>query len=194
LKSLNMHKSRPCVRIAALAIFALAFVIASNRSEAATVTLKCNAPSEMTLVYEGDQSGTLTVTDSSGVFSLPARMETREGDVDGTPTKATGILANGPVSTMMPDKAAIEACVKSKLSGDLLADSDVVFTTALGCSTSAPMGKEPVQVNAKVEISVTEPPDAYVFVTRTYVEPSSLAGGKIELSSMPPPKCALAGQ
>jgi len=189
-----MHKSRPCVRIAALAIFALAFVIASNRSEAATVTLKCNAPSEMTLVYEGDQSGTLTVTDSSGVFSLPARMETREGDVDGTPTKATGILANGPVSTMMPDKAAIEACVKSKLSGDLLADSDVVFTTALGCSTSAPMGKEPVQVNAKVEISVTEPPDAYVFVTRTYVEPSSLAGGKIELSSMPPPKCALAGQ
>jgi hypothetical protein len=178
------------------ALILLAFVAttACSRSEAATVTLKCNAPSEMTLVYEGDQSGTLTVTDSSGVFSLPARMETREGDVDGTPTKATGILANGPVSTMMPDKAAIEACVKSKLSGDLLADSDVVFTTALGCSTSAPMGKEPVQVNAKVEISVTEPPDVYVFVTRTYVEPSSLAGGKIELSSMPPPKCALAGQ
>ena len=121
-------------------------------------------------------------------------METREGEVDGTPTKATGILANGPVSTMMPNKAAIEACVKSKLSGDLLADSDVVFTTALGCSTSVPIGKEPVEVNAKVEISVVEPPSAYVFITRTYVEPSSLAGGKIELSSMPPPQCALAGQ
>ena len=189
-----MRKPRSCFRTSALVIFTLAFVTASSRSEAKTVTLKCAAPSEMTLVYDGDESGTLTVTDSSGAFSLPARMETREGDVDGTPTKATGILANGPVSTMMPDKGAIEACVKGKLSGDLLEDPDVVFTTALGCSTSAPMAKEPVQVNAKVEISVVEPPDAYVFVTRTYVEPSSLAGGKIELSSMPPPRCTLVGQ
>ena len=65
----------------------------------------------------------LTVTNSPGAFSLPARMETREGEVDGTPMKATGILANGPVSSIMPDKAAIESCVKSKLSGDLLEDS-----------------------------------------------------------------------
>jgi hypothetical protein len=189
-----MRNARSRLKKAVLAIFALAFVSASNPSKAETVTLKCDAPSEMTLVYEGDDSGTLTVTDSSGAFSLPASMEKREGDVDGTPIKATGILANGPVSILMPDKAAIEACVKSKLSGDLLQDSDVVFTTALGCSTSAPIGKEPVQVNAKVEISVVEPPSAYVFITRSYVEPSSLAGGKIELSSMPPPQCALAGQ
>ena len=189
-----MRRASRWCQTSALALFALAFTSAYSRSEAETITLKCAAPSQMTLVYEGDDSGTLTVTDSSGGFSLPARMETREGEVDGTPMKATGILANGPVSTIMPDKAAIETCVKSKLSGDLLEDSDVVFTTALGCSTSAPMGKEPVQVNAKVEISVVEPPSAYVFITRTYVEPSSLAGGKIELSSMPPPQCDLVGQ
>ena len=190
-----MRKSRrPCLRIAAHVIFALVFVTVSGCSEAETVTLKCDAPSEMTLVYEGDDSGTLTVTESSGAFSLPARKETREGEVDGQSIKATGILANGPVTTMMPDKAAIEACVRSKLSGELLQDSDVVFATALSCGTSAPMGKEPVEVNAKVEISLVEPPNAYVFITRTYVEPSSLAGGKIELSSMPPPQCALVGQ
>lgn len=189
-----MREPRQCFRTSALLVFALAFVTASGRSEAETVTLKCDAPAEMTIVYDGTKSGTLTVTDSSGAFSLPASMETREGEVDGTPMKATGILASGPVSTMMPDKAAIETCVKSKLSGDLLADSDVVFTTALGCSSSAPMGKEPVQVNAKIEISVVEPPSAYVFITRTYTEPSSLAGGKIELSSMPPPQCALVGR
>lgn len=186
-----MCKSCPWSRTVALVIFALAFTTACSRSEAKTVTLKCAAPLEMTLVYEGDDSGTLTVTEPSGSFSLPARMETREGEVDGTPMKATGILANGKVSSVMPDKTAIEACVKSKLSGDLLEDSDVVFSTALGCTTSAPMGKEPVEVNANVEISVVEPPDAYVFITRTYVEPSSLAGGKIELSSMPPPQCAV---
>lgn len=180
--------------MSALIIFALVFTTACSRSEAETVTLKCDAPSEMTLVYEGDESGTLTLTDSSGAFSLPATMQTREGEVDGESTKATGILANGPVSTMMPAKAAIEACVRSKLSGDLLQDSDVVFTTALGVQHVSADGQEPVQVNAKVEISVVEPPDAYVFITRTYVEPSSLAGGKIELSSMPPTKCALGGQ
>lgn len=189
-----MRHARRCSKKALLAIFALAFVTASGRAEAETVTLKCNAPSEMTLVYEGSDSGTLTVTDASGTFSLPASMETREGEVDGTSAKATGILANGTVSTMMPDKPAIEACVSSKLSGELLADPDVVFTTALGCSTSAPMGKEPVEVNAKVEISVVESPNAYVFITRTYAEPSSLAGGRIELSSMPPPQCTLVGE
>src|SRR5262249_43476677 len=156
-----MCKSRPWSRTLALMVFPLAFMTACSRSEAETVMLNCTAPSEMTLVYEGSDSGTLTVTDTSGAFSLPARMETRQGDVDGTPTKATGILANGPVSIRMPDKAAIEACVSSKLSGELLADPDVVFTTALGCGSSVPMGKEPVQVNAKVEISVVEPPNAY---------------------------------
>ena len=126
-----MRNARSRLKKAVLAIFALAFVSASNPSKAETVTLKCDAPSEMTLVYEGDDSGTLTVTDSSGAFSLPASMEKREGDVDGTPTKATGILANGPVSILMPDKAAIEACVKSKLSGDLLQDFRCCFHDGL---------------------------------------------------------------
>jgi hypothetical protein len=172
-------------------IVASLLAAACTAAEAETVTLKCDAPAEMTLVYEGDDAGTLSVTDASGAFSLPARLEKREGEVDGETIKATGILANGKISTLMPDKAAIEACVRAKLSGDLLEDTDVVFSTALGCGSSAPLGKEPVEVNANVEISVLEPPDAYVFITRTYVEPSSLAGGKIELSSMPPPQCSV---
>lgn len=187
-----MRTPRPCFRTSAFVIFAPIFVAASGCSEAETITLKCDAPSEMTLVYEGDDSGTLTVTESSGTFSLPASLERRESEVDGELIKAKGIRANGAVSTIMPDKAAIEECIKSKVSGELLEDADVVFTTALGCSGSVPMGTEPVGINANVEIAVLEQPDAYVFITRTYDEPTSLAGGKIELSSMPPPQCVVA--
>lgn len=78
----------------------------------------------MTLVYEGDGAGTLTVKDSFGEMSLPARKETREGQGDdGTKMTATGIAAFGLVSAVMPDKAAIEACVNDKLPPDQLQDA-----------------------------------------------------------------------
>ena len=187
-----MRSAYRCLQKFTFVVFAFVLVAASGCSEAETITLKCDAPSEMTLVYEGDDSGTLTVTEPSGAYSLPASLERRESEVDGELIKATGIRANGAVSTIMPDKAAIEECIKSKVSGELLEDGDVVFTTALGCSASVPMGTEPVGINANVEIAVLEQPDAYVFITRTYDEPTSLAGGKIELSSMPPPQCVVA--
>lgn len=177
--------------VATLGVFCMA--AACNEAQAEIVTFKCDAPSRMTLVYEGDGAGTLTVKDSFGEMSLPARKETREGQGDdGTKMTATGIAAFGLVSAIMPDKAAIEACVNDKLPPDQLQDADIVFTAVLGCAGTAPRGQKPVQVNANVEISVVEPPGAYVFITRTFVEPSSLAGGKIELSSMPPPRCVLA--
>ena len=187
-----MCAPRSSFRTSTLVVLAFVIVAASGCSEAETITLKCDAPSEMTLVYDGDDSGTLTVTGPSGAYSLPASLERRESEVDGELVKATGIRANGAVSTIMPDKAAIEACIKSKVSGELLEDADVVFSTALGCSGSVPMGTEPVGINANVEIAVLEQPSAYVFITRTYDEPTSLAGGKIELSSMPPPQCVVA--
>ncbi len=158
LKVNTMRIAHRCLQTSGLVIFAPIFVSASNRSDAATVTLKCDAPLEMTLVYEGDDDGTLTVTESWGAFSLPAKMETREGEIDGEIMKTTGILANGSVTSKMPDKASIEACVKSKLSGELIKDSDVVSVTALGCSASAPLGKETVKVNANVEISIVSAP------------------------------------
>lgn len=186
-----MRKSRPCFRIAALVSFAFVFVTASGCSEAETITVKCDAPLEMTLVYEGDDSGTMTVTDSSGAFSLPASLERRKSEVDGKLIKAMGIRADGAVSTIMPDKATVEECIKGKVSTDLLADPDVVFTTAMGCGTSVAPGKDPVEINANVEITVLDPPEAYVFVTRTYAEPTTLGDGTIELTSMPPPQCVV---
>jgi hypothetical protein len=160
---------------------------------AETVSIACeanpalNAPA-MTIVYEGEAEGTLTITAPFGEMSLPATKESREGtDEAGQPLSATGIRAAGPATVQMPDKAAIEACVMGKLPPDQLADSDIVFLTVLGCAGEAPVGTEPIAINASAEIALA--PIVYVGITRTYTQPTDLAVGTIALEAYP--NCSL---
>jgi hypothetical protein len=86
---------------------------------AETVSIACkantalNAPA-MTIVYEGEAEGTLTIAAPFGEMRLPATKEDREGtDEKGQPISATGIRAGGPATVQMPEKASIEACVRT---------------------------------------------------------------------------------
>ena len=47
--------------------------------------------------------------------------------------------------------------------------------TGLG---TAPMGTEPIDIKAMVEITLLKPPDLYIGLTRTYLEPGTLPGGE----------------
>jgi hypothetical protein len=91
---------------------------------AETVSFDCKqAPAlyaeAMTMVYEGDESGTLVVKAPFGEVSLPATKSEREGvDENGEKITATGIRAFGPANVLMPDKAAIESCVTGKLNAE----------------------------------------------------------------------------
>jgi hypothetical protein len=139
---------------------------------------------EMSITYDGESDGTLTIVAPFGEMMLPATKETREGTDDaGQPVSATGIRAAGPATVLMPDKAAIEACVADKLSADQLGDSDIVFMAVMGCASAVPLADEPVAVNAAAEIALE--PLVYVGVTRTYVEPTDLAVGTIALEAYP---------
>jgi hypothetical protein len=158
-------------------------------AHAETITLICeanppsNAPA-MALVYDGDAKGTLTITGAFGKISLPATKATRRGtDEKGKPISATGILGGGPATVTMPDKAAIEACVKQKLPADQLKDADLVFMGVMDCADEVPVGAAPVEINAAAEIALE--PLVYVGLTRTYLEPTSLAGGPIKLEVYP---------
>jgi hypothetical protein len=138
----------------------------------------------MTIVYDGESEGTLTITAPFGVMSLPATRESREGtDETGQPLSATGIRAAGPATVQMPDKAAIESCVRAKLPPDQLTDSDIVFVTVMSCAREAPVGAEPIAIDASAEIALA--PLVYVGVTRTYSEPTDLAVGTIALEAYP---------
>jgi hypothetical protein len=160
--------------------------------QAETIAVECEANQSwqspaMTMVYEGADSGTLTVKGEFGEMSLPARKLTREGpDEKGGTRTVVNLVGAGPAKVIMPDKKAAEECAKGKLPGDQAQDKDIVFVTMMGCLASVPKGTEPVDINAHASISLLDPPDMFVEFTRTYVEPSTLPGGEpIKVEAFP---------
>jgi hypothetical protein len=175
-----------------LALFGAGLLSASVHAE--TLTFNCEdkslgKTSNLALVYDGDSSGTLKIKGSYGEMTLPASKEDR---TDESGAKVTGIRGSGPATVLMPEKAAIEACVNGKLKPEELKDEDIVYVAISSCAAAAPIGKEPIPIKAYAEIAVMEPPSAYVFVTRTYADSTTLAGGVMKLDTMPPPNCTLA--
>jgi hypothetical protein len=83
----------------------------------------------------------------------------------------------------MPDKAAVEACAKGKLTPEQAQDKDIVFTTLLGCMATTPQGNSPVDVNASAEIALLDPP--YVGFRRIYVEPGTLSDEPVKVEAFP---------
>jgi hypothetical protein len=120
-------------------------------AQAETMTFKCTETvggnqSEFTMVYEGTDEGILSVKTASGEMALPASKETREGKNDAGETyTVTGIKAFGETMAVMPDKGAIEECVKGKAPPEQLADADIVFSLALSCASSVPLRTEPCE-------------------------------------------------
>jgi hypothetical protein len=162
----------------------MAISACGGSAQAETVSIKCEASQgwqapAMTMVYEGADTGTLTLKSEFGEMSLPATKEHREavGD-DGEKQSATGIRATGPAKVLMPDKAAAEACAKGKLTPEQSQDSDIVFTTILGCLGQVAMGQAPIDIKASAEIAIVEPPSVSVGLKRIYLEPSTLPGGE----------------
>ncbi len=177
---------------------AMAIIVGSGGAAAAdTVTAKCqgnefNKPYELTMVYEGDESGTMTITGSFGDMSLPAAKKQREGvNEDGDTVRATTIWASGEVPIVVPDKAAIEACVKAKLPPDQVTDADIVFITMPACAASAPPTPQPIPVKVYAEIGILDPEAVFVTFKRTYLEKTTLPDGTITLEPLPPPKCTV---
>lgn len=176
----------------------LAAMACARVAHASTVSMRCQdkddagATSAMTLVYDGDASGTLKVKGAFGEMALPATKEERVGDGDGIELVATGIRAFGKASVLMPDKVAIESCVARKLTIEEMADEDIVSTILGSCITAAAGELKTVEIKASVEIGIFDPPSVEVFVKRTFLEKSLLPGGKLTIESLPPPVCSLA--
>jgi hypothetical protein len=162
---------------------------------AETIKVACQGkefdkPYSLEIVYDGTDS-TLKLAGSYGDMSLPAGKSVREGtDGDGNKITVINIWGSGDVTLVMPDEAAIEACVRQKLTPEQAADSDIVFSTIFPCAASAPATAEPVPVKASVQISIFAP-DALVNIKRTYAKGTTLLGGTITLEPLPPPSCTV---
>jgi hypothetical protein len=150
-------------------------------AEAKTINFTCD--NNFSLVYEGDDEGTLSLHGPYGEVSLPASRQERDG--------MFGIRASGAIKMPMPDKAALEACVTAKAQGET--DTDIIYVHINSCAQSLAPAPTPADVKAMVEIAVIEPPDAQVFITREFTEATTLPGGKIEIPSFPMPQCTVDG-
>jgi hypothetical protein len=181
------RKSNGPSRLAAI-IFLVAVIGGPVHAE--TLKILCEdagekAPAKLTLTYNGGASGTLDVQAPFGEMSLPATKEEREDIEDGEKITATGIRAFGPATVTMPDKAAIEACVKGKLRPEEFQHEDIVATVLSPCAQAASPSKEPIAIKATVEIGIYDPPSADVELTRAFLQPSTLPGGAIKIETMP---------
>jgi hypothetical protein len=164
---------------------------------AETLTAKCagkefDKPYEMTMVYEGEDNGTLTISGAFGDMSLPASKKKRERvSKEGETVRATQFWGSGEVPIIVPDKAVIEACVKGKLPPDQITDADMVFVTLPSCADAAPPTAQPIPVKVYAEVTFLDPETVFAIFKRTYLEKTDLPDGEIVLEPLLPPNCTM---
>ncbi|HVZ14088.1 MAG TPA: hypothetical protein VG894_06475 [Bauldia sp.] len=177
-------KSTLVKRLGATALVAL---LTGNAAGAITLNLGCttkDGPKDIpfTVSYTGDANGMLTVKSADGEMDLKARYVEQDAN-------NWGIDGFGPATVIMPDKTALEACLKAKAQPGDLDSADAVAFLVVECENAVAPGAAPVSITADVQISYTDG-DFEVFLMRKYADTSPVAGGHIELSSVPPPACA----
>ena len=162
---------------------------------AETLSIACEGteydkPYAFTLVYEGGTSGKIHADGHFGKFDLTATREERTGDDgSGNISHVIGIRGWGPAVAIMPDKTAMETCLKEKLSPERLADPDLVYMTASTCAAEVPTAPA-VPIVTNLEIAILDGADPFVTFQRTYAEPS-IGGGMLRLDYLPPPRCTV---
>lgn len=164
---------------------------------AKTITAKCQGqdgdkPFAMTLTYEGEDTGTLKVSGTFGDISLPAGTRSRESILDnGEKLNATKVWGGAEIPIIVPDKAAIESCVKGKLPAEQVTDADIVFITIPGCAAAAPPTAQPIPVKVYAEFTYLDPTTVQLVFTRTYLEKTDLPGGVLTLELEPTATCTI---
>ena len=184
-----------------------ALVIAQAQPAIAdTVKITCaqadmiaGADDPLTVTYEGDASGTLTVASERINLALPATKELRTGEFEGKPHSVTGIRAFAEVETTMPDRAALEACAAKSVAPEFKDDADMFAVSMLSCVKSAQSAAAPVRVAAQLSVALVPSDiagaadDVVVEIKRTYLEKANAPGGSISLDAFPG-QCVLEGE
>jgi hypothetical protein len=186
-----MHReSRRC-------LLAIVFVVGCvGSASAGTITAKCQGqdadkPYAMTMVYEGDDSGTLKISGSFGDMSFPAAKRSRHSVTAGETIDATKIWGGAEVPLVVPDKGAVEACVKGKLSPGQITDADIVFITIPSCAAAAPPTAQPITVKVYAEFTFLDAETVLPVFQRTYLEKTDLPGGTLTLEIPPTSQCTI---
>ncbi len=172
------------LRLAGLAVTA---GMACNGAAADSLRFACPAaalsmPADMTLSYSGEETGLLDALGGFGEMHLPASLTRQESEADGETFQSLGIRGAGRAALAMPDKGALEACVAGKDGGP--SDRDKLAYVVHLCQNELPLA-EPTAVDVEVSVVVIDGSVEVVTIGRTYLDESTVAGGRITLESLP---------
>lgn len=151
----------------------------------------------MTVTYDGDATGTVTIASAPVSLSIPATKTVRTGTLDGKPHSVTGITGATEGAFAMPDRAALEACASKSVQPEFKDDANMYSVALLSCSTSTPLSTAPVKASAAVSIALVPAEsggdDVVVEIKRTYTEKSPVPSGTVSIDTFPG-DCTLAGE
>lgn len=149
----------------------------------------------MTVTYDGEATGMITIASGPVNLSVPANKTVRTGTLDGKPHSVTGIIGASDGAIPMPDRLALEACASKNIQPEFKDDADMYAVALLSCVSSTPLAAAPVNANASVNIALVSNSgggeDVVVEIKRTFLDKSAVPGGTISIETFPG-DCALA--
>lgn len=186
----------------ASAVFLLAMSSGATVAAAEKISIRCekadviNAAwsSPMTVAYEGEEAGTLTVKAPHGELTLPATLKRQSA----AGQEAQVIEGFGMTETTMPDLARLESCITTKVAPGEEANADSYDQALIECLAGTPASPAPVSVKGHVKVGLL-PGDTpgnlsvIVEVRRTYDAKTRSPRGSTTVDSFPA-NCALAGK
>ena len=167
-------------------LIGLALSLLAGGANAQEIAIACPATDLLGPLVLRFSSNTLELVDAGATATLPASL-------NGDPAAIYTIAASGTMTAPMPPLAAFDACLSEKLaaSGLSAGNTDDVAYVANSCRLQLKDSLEPREITARLEITVMAPGEAGVFITRTYVEPSTVTGAPVELAEFPMRTCPL---
>ena len=171
-----------CRRGTRAACAGLALVLALTPASAADFSFRCagaDGTPDADLAFAGE---VLTVVEDG-------RTATLVGRVEGEPPENYGISAAGRGDAMLPEAAAMDACLDKglKAQGATAADDDAVAYVVNGCRLDLAAVAQPADLS--YQIIFMAPGPAQLFVTRTYATPSAVTGAPITVPEWPMRNC-----
>ena len=164
--------------------FAAVFLTSFSPAALADVAIDCPAFDAETSMSLSFANGVLSVKNDQGIAALPATLDAGQSGV-------FTVTGQGPMTVLLPDQAAFDLCLQSKLKehDSTAADQDMLGYVENVCRLQLSATAVPTPVNATVTVVGTDPKIAIVSTMATYPKPSAVTGLPMALGNPLPRSC-----
>lgn len=162
-------------------------MLTTANATAGGIAFTCAAGEAGTKLSLSFNADVLSVTDDKGASSVPASIQ---GDPEGIFT----LYGSGPMEVLMPDAAALDACLSAKLKaqGVTADDKDMLAYDSSACRAMLIANGAIQQAQAQLTLTSIDKGKATLFVQHQYLTPSAVTGKPLQLDEFPTRTCDVA--